>query len=114
MKKIKSIAMDSFLQIIRYGEYDPTDDVLDEVLEAMLEEESASEILNNAVNGDELLATLRIQQHAMKDLEAQKRADRREAQLLREYAKQALEAYEEESWMIWEEGARPMPGDSYQ
>lgn len=114
MKKIKSIAMDSFLQIIRYGEYDPTDDVLDEVLEAMLEEESASEILNNAVNGDELLATLRIQQHAMKDLEAQKRADRREAQLLREYAKQALEAYEDESWMIWEEGARPMPGDLYQ
>lgn len=111
MKKIKSIAMDSFLQIIRYGEYDPTDDVLDEVLEAMLEEESASEILNNAVNGDELLATLRIQQHAMKDLEAQKRADRREAQLLREYAKEALEAYEDESWMIWEEGARPMQGE---
>ena len=105
---VKKIAQDCVFQIIRHGDYDPTDAVLNDVLDALLDTESAGDIYYNAINGDELLAELRIQQHAMKDLEAQKRADRREAQLLREYAADILESYSDDSWIAWEGQARPM------
>ena len=109
---VKKIAQDCVFQIIRHGDYDPTDAVLNDVLDALLDTESAGDIYyniyNNAINGDELLAELRIRQHALNDLDAQKRADRREAQLLREYAADILESYSDDSWIAWEGQARPM------
>jgi hypothetical protein len=105
---VKKIAQDCVFQIIRYGDYDPTDAVLDDVLDALLDTESAGDIYYNAINGDELLAELRIRQHDLKNLEAQKMANRREAQLLREYAADILESYSNDSWIAWEGQARPM------
>ena len=108
MKSMNAIIFDSLDEIIRYGEFDPSYRVLDEVLEFLMESEGADSVYYDAINGDLLLARLRIKHLVDKCVDAQIRADRREAQLLREYAEHILTGYEDRIWALWDEKAMPM------
>lgn len=108
IKSIKSIIFDNLYEIIRYGEFDPSYKVLDEVLESLMKIEGVDSVYYEAINGDPLLAKLRINQLVNKSVDDQIRADRREAQLLREYAEYWLARYEDRIWALWDEKAMPM------
>ena len=113
MKSINAIIFDSLYEIIRYGEFDPSYNVLDEVLESLMESEGAESVYYEAIDGDHLLANLRIKQLVNKCLDDQIRADRREAQLLREYAERRLTRYEDRIWALWDEKAMPITQEAY-
>jgi len=105
-KEITQIIYDHMPEIVRCGEFDPTDAVLDHVIEAMAKADGAADVYYDAIDGDHLLAQLRVEAMLATNLEVrnniQFRANRREAQLLREFAERILEGYEDKVWFIWE------------
>lgn len=108
MKSLNAIIFDRLDEIIRYGEFDPSYRVLDEVLESLMESDGADWVYYEAINGDPLLARLRIKHLVEKCFDCKIRADRREAQLLREYAEHMLTRHEDRIWALWDEKAMPM------
>lgn len=108
-KKINNIIYDHMPEIVRCGEFDPTDAVLDNVLEVMTETDGGQSVYYDAIDGDHLLAKLRIAAMIATNLEVrnniQFRANQREAQLLREFAERILEKYKDRIWSIWEGGS---------
>lgn len=105
-KDITNIIHDHMHEIVRCGEFDPTDAVLDSVIEAMAKADGAAYFYYDAIDGDHLLAELRVEAMLATNLEVrnniQFRATQREAQLLREFAERILEGYEDKVWFIWE------------
>jgi hypothetical protein len=107
-KEISSLIYDNLDNIIRYGEYEPTDEVLDLVLQALMLTEPAADIYFDAVDGSHTLAAMRIEAMLSGKQSDKDAADRREANLLREYAKGRLNHYEDLIWHEWHEVAGPL------
>lgn len=114
-QSLSELIFDRMPEIVRCGEFDPSDVVLDEIIEIMIETDGAQSVYYDATDGDCLLAKLRIEAMLATNLEVrnniQFRANQREAQLLREFAERILDKYQDRIWSIWEGGALSLPED---
>jgi hypothetical protein len=111
MRGIYNIVMDNLDSCIRFGEWSPTDKVLDLVIDALVEDECASVIVSEAHDGDDLLAslTLLMLDASGEDLkEVERKYRRRSNYLLREYARRHIDGYEGDAWGEWDHQCVPM------
>lgn len=112
-KDLNSLAEDNLHEIIRYGEFDPTDRVLDMVLEVLAKYEPYADIVNEAYDGDAQVSKYIVELHlAGKDnaLDAMHNFNRRSKQLLREHAERYLVGIEDALWGYWNDQAVPAVG----
>jgi len=111
MKSIYNIVMDNLDSCIRFGEWDPTERVLNLVIEALVEDESASVIVNDAHDGDDQLADIAVRMLWAKGEEIElleKKYRKRSNHLLREYARGYIDGYEGDAWGEWDNQCVPM------
>lgn len=99
---------------IRWGEFDPSPSVLDQVVGALALVDGPEQVYYDALNGDISFAAARIADVANMKLEEfgiepafksetlPHLASRRERQLLHDYALHFLAEYEYYAWELWE------------
>lgn len=112
-KDLHRLAEESLHEIIRYGEFDPTDRVLDMVLEVLVKNVRHEDIVNDAYDGDTLVSQRIVELHFSSNgdsLEAINKFNRRSKQLLREHAARYLEGIEDRIWALWHDQAVPAEG----
>jgi hypothetical protein len=103
--------MDNLDSCIRFGEWSPTDKVLDLVIDALVEDECASVIVNEAHDGDDQLAAIAVSMLWAKGEEIElleKKYRKRSNHLLREHAKGYIDGYEGDAWGEWDRICVPM------
>ena len=105
MKSIYNIVMDNLDECIRFGEWSPTDKVLDMVIDALTKDDSPSSVVSEAHDGDEQLAEIAVSMlHAdYYEIDGlQRKYRKRSNQLLREYARGYIDGYEGDAWGEWD------------
>jgi len=112
-RELHILTEDNLHEIIRYGEFDPTDRVLDMVLEVLAKYEPYEDIVNEAYDGDAEVSKCIVDLHlADKDnaLDAIHNFNRRSKYLLRVHAKGYLVGMEDILWGYWDDQAVPAVG----
>ena len=110
MSSIYNIVMDNLDSCIRFGEWSPTDKVLDLVIDALAKDDTPSSVVSEAHDGDEKLAslTLFMLDASSDELEPlQRKYRKRSNQLLREYARGYIDGYEGDAWGEWDRQCVP-------
>ena len=114
-QEIERIAEDNITEIIRVGEFCPTDGVLDLIIEALRKHDSYGDIVWDAFDGDESIAKYIVEMHLSGE-DVKDKTDnlqkfmRRSKQLLRENAEKYLHGIEDEVWGYWHNQAVPAGG----
>lgn len=114
VEALDNIAQYNIEEIIRYGEFDPSDKVLDMVIAEIARVEPLCEIVNEAFNNDELIAKCIVDMHIVDEdieLDVLHKFKRRSKQLLREYAELYLQGIEDRLWSFWSNRAVPLDSD---
>lgn len=110
MRSIYNIVMDNLDSCIRFGEWSPTDKVLDLVIDALAKDDSPSSVVSEAHDGDEQLAEIAVSMlHAdYYEIDGlQRKYRKRSNHLLREYARGYIDGYESEAWGEWDRQCVP-------
>jgi hypothetical protein len=115
LEEINRIAEDNVTEIIRFGEFCPTDEVLDLIIKALTKYDSYADIVWDAFDGDESIAKYIVEMHLSGEDEADdtdnlRKFMRRSKQLLRENAEKYLQGIEDEVWGYWHNQAVPAGG----
>lgn len=111
MNSIYAIVMDNLAECIRFGEWSPTDKVLDLVIDALAKDDSPSFVVSEAHDGDDQLADIAVRMLCAKGEELdglQRKYRKRSNHLLREYAKGYIDGYEGDAWGEWDRQCVPM------
>ena len=107
MRELHSIYEDNIKEFIRQGEYDPSDYALSLVWMSLERKYGAGEVLNEAINGDDLLSADVL--NWIKFTHPGDQGKRRVNDSLCRYAKYFVDQDSELIWQIWEAQGKPDP-----